>query len=117
LIVRQQYFFAGYVGAAALILAGCSMGRVNSRVAYWQMQTKVHVPAGTSLKDAQSFFSSRGLDLRCCMSGPDIRDAYSASERDVGRFGFTEYSVVIVADVSASNVVDRVRVLRIGVGL
>jgi hypothetical protein len=117
LIVRQQYFLAGYFGTAALALAGCSMGRVNSRVAYWQKQTEIHVPAGTSLKDAQAFFSSQGLELRCCMSGPDIQGAYSASERGVGRFGFTEYSVLIVADVSASQVVDRVRVLRIGVGL
>jgi hypothetical protein len=51
------------------------------------------------------------------MSGPDIHDAYSASEQNVGRFGFTEYSVLIVAEVSANQTVDRVRVLRVGVGL
>ena len=93
------------------------MGRVNSRVAYWQKQTEIHVPVGTSLDDAKTFFSSHGLELRCCMSGPDIHDAYSASERNVGRFVFTEYSVLIVADVSANQTINRVRVLRIGVGL
>ena len=51
------------------------------------------------------------------MSGPDIHYAYSASERNVGRFVFTEYSVLIVADVSANQTINRVRVLRIGVGL
>ena len=98
-------------------LTGCSMWRVNSRVAYWQKQTEIHVPAGTSLGDAQKFFASQGLQLRCCMSGPDIHNAYSASERNVGRFVFTEYSVLIVADVSANQTIDRIRVLRIGVGL
>jgi len=93
------------------------MGRVNSRVAYWQKQTEIHVPVGISLDDAQKFFVSQGLELRCCMSGPDIHNAYSATERDVGRFVFTEYSVLIVADVSANQTIDRVRVLRIGVGL
>jgi hypothetical protein len=86
-------------------------------VAYWQKQTDIHVPAGTSLDDAKRFFASQGLELRCCMSGPDIHDAYSATERDVGRFVFTEYSVLIVADVSGNQKIDRVRVLRIGVGL
>jgi hypothetical protein len=103
--------------AVALALVGCTMGRVNSRVAYWQKQTEIHVPVGSSLDDAQKFFASQGLELRCCMSGPDIRNAYSATERDVGRFVFTEYSVLIVADVSANQTIDRVRVLRIGVGL
>jgi hypothetical protein len=103
--------------AAALALAGCTMGRVNSRVAYWQKQTEIYIPVGTSLDDAQRFLASQGLQLRCCMSGPDIHDAYSASERDVGRFVFTEYSVLIVADVSANQTIDRVRVFRIGVGL
>jgi len=93
------------------------MGRVNSRVAYWQKQTEVHVPLGTSLDEAKRFFASQGLELRCCMSGPDIHDAYSATERNVGRFVFTEYSVLIVAAVSAKQTIDRVRILRIGVGL
>ena len=103
--------------AVALALVGCTMGRVNSRVAYWQKQTEIHVPVGSGLDDAQKFFASQGLELRCCMSGPDIRNAYSATERNVGRFVFTEYSVLIVADVSANQTIDRVRVLRIGVGL
>jgi hypothetical protein len=98
-------------------LSGCTIGRVNARVAFWQEQTEKHVPAGTSVGEAQRFFASQGLDLRCCMSGPDIHNAYSAAERNIGRFVFTEYSVLIVADVSANQTIDRIRVLRIGVGL
>jgi hypothetical protein len=113
---------AGFVlctigSAAALAATGCTMWQVNSRVAYWQKQTEMHVPVGTSLDDAQKFFASQGLELRCCTSGPEIHDAYSATEQNVGRFVFTEYSVLIVADVSADKTIDRVRILRIGVGL
>ena len=51
------------------------------------------------------------------MSGPDIDNAYSATERDVGRFVFMEYSVLIVVDVAPEGLLKQVRVLRIGVGL
>src|SRR5579862_3853835 len=114
--MRHRFVYAICI-AVVLAFSGCTMGRVNSRVAYWQKQTAIHVPVGTSLDEARRFFASQGLELRCCMSGPDIHDAYSASERNVGRFVFTEYSVLIVVDVSAKQIVDRVRVLRIGVGL
>ncbi len=103
--------------AAACLLLGCSTGRVNSRVEYWVAQTREHLPVGTRLADAESFFASRSLTLRCCMSGPDIDHAYSTMERNVGRFAFTEYSVLIVVDVSPDGLVNRVRVERIGVGL
>jgi hypothetical protein len=114
--MRHQFVYAICI-AFVLAFSGCTMGRVNSRVAYWQKQTEVHVPAGTSLDEAKHFFASQGLELRGCMSGLDIHNAYSASERNVGRFVFTEYSVLIVADISANQTIDRVRVLRIGVGL
>jgi len=100
-----------------LVLSACTIGRVDSRVAYWQKQAEIHVPAGTSLGEAKAFFVARFAVAVICMSGPDIHDAYSASEQNVGRFAFTEYSVLIVADVSANQTVDRVRVLRVGVGL
>jgi len=51
------------------------------------------------------------------MSGPEIHDAYSASERNIGRFVLTEYSVLIVADVSEDQTINRIRILRVGVGL
>ncbi len=113
----RHHFIKPIYLALALVLSACTIGRVNSRVAYWQKQAEIRVPAGTSLGEAQAFFASHGLKLQCCISGPDIHDAYSASEQNVGRFGFTEYSVLIVADVSANQTVDRVRVLRVGVGL
>ncbi len=103
--------------ASACLFLSCSTGRVNSRVEYWVEQTRDHLPVGTRLADAESFFASRDLTLRCCMSGPDIEHAYSATERNVGRFAFTEYSVLIVVDVSPDGLVNRVRVQRIGVGL
>jgi hypothetical protein len=108
---------AALCAAGALMMSGCTMGRVNSRVAYWQRQTDIHIPVGTTLGDAQGFFASQGLQLRCCTSGRDIHEAYSANERNVGRFFFTEYSVMIVVDVSTNQTIDRVRVFRVGVGL
>jgi len=113
----RQRFIRVVALALALALSSCTIGRANSRVAYWQKQTQIHVPVGMPVDEAQKFFASQGLELRCCMSGPDIHDAYSATERNVGRFVFTEYSVLIVADVSANRTIDRIRVFRIGVGL
>jgi hypothetical protein len=97
--------------------AGCTVGRANARVAYWTEETRVHVPVGSRIEDAQAFFASRGLDLRCCTSGPDINEAYSATERNIGRFAWTEYSALIVVDVAPDRRVSHVRVLRTGVGL
>lgn len=114
--MRHPFVYACCIGLP-LTLSACTMGRVNSRVAYWQEQTAIHVPVGTSLGDARAFFASHGLELRCCMSGPEIHDAYSASERNIGRFMLTEYSVLIVADVSEDQTINRIRILRVGVGL
>jgi hypothetical protein len=36
---------------------------------------------------------------------------------NIGRFAWTEYSALIVVDVSPEHRVNRVRVLRVGVGL
>jgi hypothetical protein len=98
-------------------VAGCTAGRADARVAYWTQETRTHVPIGSRIEEAQAFFASRGLELRCCMSGPDIDRAYSAMERNIGRFVWTEYSALIVVDVTADRQVRRVRVLRVGVGL
>jgi hypothetical protein len=101
----------------ASVVAGCSIGHANARVAYWTEETRLHVPVGGRIEDAQAFFASRGLQLRCCMSGRDIDQAYSATDRNVGCFAWTEYSALIVVDVSPEHRVNRVRVLRVGVGL
>jgi len=97
-------------------IVGCSIGRANARVAYWTEQARLHIPAGTPIAAAASFLATRGLQLRCCMSGPGIDRAYSATDRNIGRFGWIEYSTLIVVDVSSDQRVNRVRVLRIGVG-
>jgi len=99
------------------LISGCSAGRADARVSYWMQEAQLHVPVGTPIADAIAFFASRGLALTCCMSGPDIEQAYSAMERDVGRFAWTEYSALIVVDVSREQRVRRVRVLRVGMGL
>ena len=97
--------------------AGCSVGQADSRIAYWQAETRAHVPVGSRIDDARAFLAARGLDLHCCMSGPQIEHAYSATERNIGRFGWIEYSALIVVDVSPDQRVSQVRVLRIGAGL
>jgi hypothetical protein len=101
---------------AVTATVACSIGHANARIAYWTEETRVHVPVGSRIEDAQAFFASRGLQLRCCMSGPDIDRAYSAMERKIGRFVWIEYSALIVVDVSPDHQVSRVRVLRVGVG-
>jgi len=101
----------------ALVLSACTIGRVNERVSYWTKETTAHVPVGASIEDAKAFFASRGLETRCCTSGFDSAPAITATERDVGRFVFTEYSVLIVVDMTSDRRVSGVRVFRIGVGL
>lgn len=117
MVLRSSYFSRACWLALAVLLVGCSVGRANRRVEYWEVQTRSHVPKGIRIKDARTFFASQGLDLGCCMSGPDIKGAYSAMDRNVGRFAFMEYSLLIVVDVDQEHLVERVRVLRIGVGL
>jgi hypothetical protein len=101
----------------AQTIAGCSVSRADARISYWTKETQIHVPLGIQIAAAQAFFASHGMELRCCMSGPDIEHAYSATERDIGRFVWTEYSALIVVDVSADRRVNRVRMLRVGVAL
>jgi len=98
-------------------IVSCSIGHANARVTYWTEETRLHVPVGMPIADAQAYFATQGLQLRCCMSGPDIEHAYYAMARDIGRFVFTEYAAQIVVDVSPDQRVTRVRVQRVGVGL
>ena len=112
-----QPFIAVMWCLIALAATGCSVDHADARISYWTKEAQINVPVGTPIGTAQAFFASRGLELRCCMSGPDIEHAYSAMERDIGRFIWTEYSALIVVDVSAEQRVNRVRVLRVGVGL
>jgi hypothetical protein len=102
---------------SVLTITGCTVGRANAKVSYWTEEAREHVPIGTRIENAQAFFASRGLQLRCCTSGPDIDQAYSTMERNIGHFVWTEYSALIVVDVAPDHRVSRVRVLRVGVGL
>jgi hypothetical protein len=102
---------------AAVLASGCSLGRVNERMAYWDTETRTHLPAGTALADARQFFAARGLALRCCVSGsPGAGKYYVAREPKVGRFLFTEYDIAVLVALTASQQVASVRVERWGVG-
>jgi hypothetical protein len=99
------------------LLEGCTLGRVNDRVAYWDAETRQHLPSGTALSEAQQFFAARGLTLACCVSGPPgAAEYYFAKEGKVGRFFFTEYDVAVLVALSPSQQVETVRVERWGVG-
>ena len=93
------------------------MGRVDERQQYWTTTTAARLPVGTSHADADALFAANKLELKCCVSGPDITKAYYASEKNVGRALITEYDVVILVDFSKDDRVERVRVQRWGVGL
>jgi hypothetical protein len=103
--------------ALALMAAGCSTGRVNERVAYWTKITADQVPPGSTLDAARSVLSAGGLQLQCCVSGPDNKQSYFGMEKDVGRFFFTVYSVAVIVNFSRDNLVKDARVERWGVGL
>ena len=104
--------------ATALVASGCSLGHVNARMAYWMSETKSHLPTGTALADAQSFFEARGLKLVCCVSGPaGAPRYYFALERRVGRFAFTEYNIAVLVALSPAQQVQSVRVERWRIGL
>jgi hypothetical protein len=40
---------------------GCTMGRVNQRLAYWSKTTAEKLPSGSTLQDAKDLFSKAGL--------------------------------------------------------
>ncbi|MRV76003.1 hypothetical protein GJ700_30245 [Duganella sp. FT92W] len=102
---------------SVLLLAGCSMARVYEREQYWTETTAARLPTGTPLADAKALFAANGLELKCCVSGPEMTKAFYASERNVGRALIVEYDVVVVVDVSKDDRVEQVRVQRWGVGL
>jgi len=101
----------------ALLLAGCTTYKVDKRVSYWQAETSEHLKQGASLAQATNFFKSKGLELKCCINGPDINNAYLAREKNVGRFFLVEYDVVILVSISSEKKVEKIRVQRWGVGL
>jgi hypothetical protein len=101
-----------------LCLGGCTTGHVAKRLSYWTSETRDHLPIGTDLPDAERFFETRGVRLRCCVSAePDVPKSYFAVERDVGRLLWTQYSVAVLVRISATGQVENVRVERWGVGL
>jgi hypothetical protein len=113
----MRFAFVLAVICSAAVLAGCSTRRVDERVAYWTKVTADQVPRGSTLENAHSVLSAHGLQLNCCVSGPDNNQSYFASEKGVGRFFFTEYSVVVIVNVSHEGHVEDARVERWGVGL
>ena len=103
--------------ATATLLASCTIGRVDTRMKYWQEQTDKNLPVGTPLADAQAFFTARGLNLRCCVDAePTILKSWFASEPYVGRLLWMEYSVTVLVKMSPDDRVENVRVERWGAG-
>jgi len=76
-----------------------------------------HLPAGTSLTDAEQFFASRGLSLKCCVQAPPGPQYHFALERKVGYFVFTQYDVAILVAVDGTQHIKDAHVERWGVGL
>jgi hypothetical protein len=108
---------ATFILTATTVLLGCSMGRVDARMDYWNSETKANLPRGISFEEAESFFRQRGVPLTCCVSGPvGAPQYYLATERKVGRFLFTEYNVVVLVALTPGRTVQSVRVERWGVG-
>lgn len=113
----MKFLHIALTAFGAVFFSGCSMDRVHEREQYWAVTTRANLPAGTPLENAKSFFAANGLELKCCVTGPEMTNAYYASERNVGRELITEYDVVVIVDVSKDDRVERVRVQHWGVGL
>jgi hypothetical protein len=106
------------IGVVAIALGGCTIGRVNERVAYWSRTTAEKLPPGSTLQDAKDLFAAAGLEFVCCVSAePQLKPSWYAMERNVGRYFIVEYSVAVLVEVSPDDRVVRVDVERWGVGL
>jgi hypothetical protein len=103
--------------AVSFLVAGCTGHRASARVEKLRSEIGTDVPVGTSIDVATQYFSQRGLRLKCCMTGPNIHSAYTATEHGIGRTLWVEYSALVVVDVSDERRVTRVRVMRVGLGL
>jgi hypothetical protein len=100
-----------------LLMCACSMGHVYEREQFWTATTAARLPLGTPLTEAKALFAANGLELKCCVSGDGMNEAYYALERNVGRALITEYDVAVIIEVSKDEKVARVRVQRWGIGL
>lgn len=113
--IRYRSIFLSIV--LLISAAGCTTARVDDRMAYWRAETERFLPVGATMQQANEFFHSHGLELTCCVSGPQLDHAHMALERKAGRLLWTEYDVAILVDFSASQKVENVRIQRWGVGL
>jgi hypothetical protein len=106
------------IAVLATVSGGCTIGRVNERVAYWSKTTAQKLPPGSTLQDAKDLFAAAGLTFVCCVSAePDLKPSWYAMERNVGRYFIVEYSVAVLVEVSPDDRILRVGVERWGVGL
>jgi hypothetical protein len=105
------------VSITFLLLGGCSTARLHERMSYWDAETRAHLPVGSTLADAEQFFTARGLSLRCCVSAPPGPQYHFAVERKVGYVVFTQYDVAILVGLDETRHVDSVHVERWGIGL
>ena len=115
--LKLLLFLANFI-VIALSIAGCSTHRVKERISYWESETGRYLPQGSTLQQAEEFFSSRGSKLMCCMrSPPQIPEAHYVLERKIGYALWMEYDVAVLVIVSDDQRVQSVKVQRWGVGL
>lgn len=70
-----QLVIASFVALLLLFLSFLTVNfyerhRLNERMEYWTVQVQHRLPPGTPLPDAQNFFQSHGIPLKCT-SSPD----------------------------------------------
>jgi SnoaL-like domain len=58
------------------------------------------VRPGSTRETAQRVLSAHGLQLTCCVSGPDRKSSYFGLVKDVGRLFFTVYSIAASVNIS-----------------
>lgn len=100
-----------------LMLTGCSSTAVDARLKYWRTETAAQLPVGVSKRQAEEFFTARGVELKCCVTAPPGPKLHFVNERKVGNGFMIEYDVVVLVEISAADKVESVSVQRWGIGL
>ena len=74
------------------------------------------LPLGSSLSEAQAFFSARGTTLLCCVRMPPQAERHYVLERRLGQGFMREYDLAVLVEFSPAGHVASLSVQRWGVG-
>jgi len=99
-----------------LALGACANANLDARLAYLQQETARGLPLGSSLSEAQAFFSARGATLLCCVRMPPQAERHYVLERRLGQGFMREYDVAVLVEFSPAGRVASLSVQRWGVG-